>query len=121
MLRAQKHTPAEIGRRLGRHPSTIAREITRNSQRGRPDRYRASSAQANAEAQARRPKTARLATDARLRGYVQDKLAGPEWWSPEQIARRLPVDFPDDEGMRISHETIYQSLYVQGRGALRGS
>jgi IS30 family transposase len=54
-----------------------------------------------------------------LRGYVQSKLEGDERWSPEQIARRLIVEFPDDEQMRICHETIYQSLDVQGRGALR--
>jgi IS30 family transposase len=118
-LHAQKHTAAEIGRRLGRHRSTIGREISRNAQRARRDRYRASSAQAQAEARARRPKPAKLAVDPVLRGYVQDKLISRQRWSPEQISRRLRVDFPDDEAMRVSHETIYQSLYVQGRGALR--
>jgi IS30 family transposase len=54
-----------------------------------------------------------------LRQYVQDKLGGAERWSPEQIARRIRVGFADDEGMRISHEAIYQALYVQGRGGLR--
>ena len=54
-----------------------------------------------------------------LRDYVQDKLGGREHWRPEQTARRIVVDFPDDERMRISHEAIYPALYVQGRSALR--
>jgi transposase, IS30 family len=76
-------------------------------------------AQAKAEDRARRPKTARLAAQGALRDYVADKLTCVQHWSPEQISRRLRQDFPHDEGMRISHEAIYQSLYVQGRGALR--
>jgi IS30 family transposase len=109
----------EIARRLGRSPSTVSRELRRNSAGGRPEYYRASSAQSQADRRARRPKTSKLAADPRLRGYVQDKLGGRQRFSPEQIAARLAVDFPDDEGMRISHEAIYQALYVQGRGALR--
>jgi IS30 family transposase len=119
VLRAQEVGVNEIGRRLGRPGSTISRELARNCQRGRPDRYRASSAQAKAEARAARPKTSRLAGNERLRRYVQDRLTCRQRWSPEQIARRVRVDFPDDEDMRISHEAIYQSLYVQGRGELR--
>ncbi len=119
ILRAQKVALRDIGRRLGRAPSTISREIARNRRPAHPERYRASSAQARAEDQARRPKVAKLAANHRLREYVQDKLAGKHHYSPEQIARRLLRDFPDDEDMRISHEAIYQSLYVQGRGALR--
>jgi transposase, IS30 family len=138
-----------IARQLGRAPSTISRELQRNAavRTGRPE-YRASTAQTHADRRARRPKPAKLATNPELRDYVQDRLAGAvqrpdgtvagpqvgwrgrrhgprkdrRWgtsWSPEQIAGRLRIDFPDDESMRISHEAIYQSLYIQGRGALR--
>jgi IS30 family transposase len=108
----------EIARRLGRAPSTISRELARNTRtHGRG--YRASTSQAQADRRARRPKAAKLATQPVLREYVQGKLGGDQRWSPEQIARRLVLDFPDDEGMRICPETIYQSLYVQGRGGLR--
>jgi len=110
----------QIARELGRAPSTISRELRRNATCGdRVRRYRATVAQSQADRRARRPKTAKLVAQPALREYVQAKLEGDERWSPEQIARRLVVDFPDDEGMRICHETIYQSLYVQGRGALR--
>ena len=132
-------SPSTISRELRRNAAT----------RGGKLEYRASIAQWKAERQARRPKTAKLAENDQLRQYVQDRLAGevaapdgtpvrgPEvrwagrrhgrrqdrrWatgWSPEQIANRLPIDFPDDGSMRISHEAIYQALYVQGRGALR--
>jgi IS30 family transposase len=111
--------------------------------------YRATTAQWHAERAARRPKAAKLATRPALRAYVQERLAGAvaapgggavpgpavawkgrrhgprqprRWaraWSPQQISRRLRLDFPGDGAMRISHEAIYQSLYVQGRGALR--
>jgi len=76
ILRAQKVALRDIGRRLGRAPSTISREIARNRRPAHPERYRASSAQARAEDQARRPKVAKLAANHRLREYVQDKLAG---------------------------------------------
>jgi len=109
----------EIARRLGRSPSTISREIARGCLNRRPrGRYRASLAQARADARARRPKPAKLVLHPRLRDWVADKLERLQW-SPEQIARRLRIEFPDDESMRISPEAIYQSLYVQGRGALR--
>ena len=150
LLHAQKLGVREIARRLGRHPSTISRELRRNaSSRSYPPRYKASTAQWHAERRARRPKIAKMATNVRLHDYVQERLSGvrrtpdgrlvgppgPKWngkgkphradrrwvkaWSPEQISKRLKVDFPDDESMRISHEAIYQALYVQGRGALK--
>jgi IS30 family transposase len=151
MLKAQGAGVREIARRLGRSPSTISRELRRNAAtRGGKLDYRASVAQWKAELVARRPKTAKLATNDRLREYVQERLSGrirrpdgttvpgpkaPPWrgqgkphrqdrrwataWSPEQISARLKIDFPHDESMRISHEAIYQALYVQGRGALR--
>jgi IS30 family transposase len=109
----------EIARRLGRSPSTISRELARGCLNRRPrGRYRASLAQARADARARRPKPAKLVLHPRLRDWVADKLERLQW-SPEQITRRLRLEFPDDESMRISPEAIYQSLYVQGRGALR--
>lgn len=150
ILRAQGHGVRAIAGHLGRPPSTISRELRRNSARrhGAPE-YRATTAQWHADQSARRPKPAKLAVSPILRDYVQDRLAGmiatPDgtpvagpkvvwkgrravhrqnrrWataWSPEQISRRLRLDFPEDETMRISHEAIYQALYVQGRGALR--
>ncbi len=131
--------PSTISRELRRNAAT---------RHGARD-YRATTAQWHADRAARRPKPAKLATRPALRQYVQDRLAGViatpaggpvrgptvpwkgrrhgrrqhrRWgraWSPEQIARRVRRDFPDDPTMRISHEAIYQALYIQGRGALR--
>ena len=127
----------------------LARATAQRRHPKRRPRYPATTAQWHAERAARRPKQAKLALNAALRTYVEERLAGVvvapsgapvpgpavswkgrrhgprqdrRWanaWSPEQIARRLLVDFPDDETMRISHEAIYQALFVQGRGALR--
>jgi IS30 family transposase len=150
-LKAQGVGVREIARRLGRDPSTISRELRRNAAtRGGKLDYRASVAQWKAELLARRPKTAKLVTNDRLREYVQERLSGQvryqdgrstlgpvaapwkgrnkprrqdrRWvsgWSPEQVSHRLRMDFPDDESMRISHEAIYQALFIQGRGALK--
>jgi IS30 family transposase len=131
-------SPSTISRELRRNAAT----------RSGGFEYRASTAQWHADRKSKRPKVAKLAANDDLRQYVQDRLAGtitrtdganvagPEvtwngrrhgrrqdrrWahsWSPEQISHRLPIDFPDDTSMRISHEAIYQALYVQGRGAL---
>src|SRR6266508_5962787 len=128
-----------ISRELRRNASTRSHAVV----------YRATTAQWHAERRASRPKVSRLAANDVLREYVQERLAGAivkpdgglvpgpdvrwigrrhgrrqdrRWaksWSPEQISNRLPVDFPHDESMRISHEAVYQALFVQGRGALR--
>jgi transposase, IS30 family len=103
-----------IGARLGRPVSTVSREVARNGCRGV---YRALAAQAQADARAARPKTARLAGNVRLRAWVADRLE--ERWSPEQVSVMLRQEFPDNPEMRVSHEAIYQAIYVQGRGALR--
>src|SRR4051794_30197321 len=148
ILKAQGVGVRETARRLGRSPSTISRELRRNAAtRNGKIEYRASVAQWKAELVARRPKTAKLVANLRLREYVQQRLAGEvrfadgaavigpaapfigrnkprrkdrRWalaWSPQQISERLKLEFPDDPSMRISHEAIYQALYVQGRGA----
>ena len=149
LLHAQHHGVREIARRTERHASTISRELRRNAAtRSGYVEYRATTAQWHAQRRARRPKTARLIANEPLRQYVQDRLSGAiknergkrvgpqlawtrrkhglrqdrHWaksWSPQQIANRLRVDFPDDESMRMSHETIYQALYIEERGALR--
>jgi IS30 family transposase len=132
-------SPSTISRELRRNMAT----------RADSSGYRATTAQWYADRRAKRPKVAKLAANEELREYVQDRLAGVitapsgtkvpgptvrwagrrhgprqdrRWatsWSPEQISNRLRADFPDDESMRISHEAIYQALYIQGRGALR--
>jgi len=150
VLRAQGWGVRSIACEIGRSPSTISRELRRNAAtRGNELKYRAGVAQWKAELAARRPKTAKLVVNDRLRDYVQDRLAGvihsadgsvvgpptASWkgrnrprrqdrvwataWSPEQISKRLPIDFPDDDTMRISHEAIYQGLYIESRGALK--
>jgi IS30 family transposase len=98
----------------GRSASTVSREVRRNSVRGV---YRAHLAGREARERARRPKPAKLAVNGELRGWVEAKLALR--WSPQQASARLREEFPGREDMRVSPETIYQSIYVQGRGALR--
>jgi IS30 family transposase len=105
---------SEIARAVGRHRSTIGREIRRCGGRRR---YRPVAAERRAQQASRRPKPTKLAQSARLLGAVQDGLK--RCWSPQQIAQRLKRDYPDDGSMRISHETIYRALYVQSRGELR--
>jgi IS30 family transposase len=105
---------AAIGRQLGRSTSTVSREVAAN---GGLKRYRAWRAHSRAYHQARRPKVAKLTACPGLAEVVTEWLK--QLWSPQEIARRLPKEFPDDPMMRVSHETIYQSLYVQGRGELR--
>jgi IS30 family transposase len=139
IARQLSRAASTISRELRRNAAT----------RGGGLRYRATTAQWHADRSARRPKPVKLATNPELRRYVEERLAGTvgapggverpgpvvawkgrrhgrrqarRWasaWSPEQIARRLLIDYPDDETMRISHEAIYQALFVQGRGALR--
>jgi len=104
-----------IAARLGRHPSTVGREIARNGPRAVG--YRARAAEAQAQHRARRPKPAKLAANGRLRAYVRARLLAG--WSPAQISAMLAREFPGDAEMQVCHETIYQALYVQGRGALR--
>jgi IS30 family transposase len=149
LLRAQNHGVREIARRLGRHPSTISRELGRNAAtRSGYVEYRAVTAHWHAQRRAKRPRASKLASHQDLQRYVQERLEGAvtsedgkrigprvgwsgrrhgrrkdrHWsvaWSPQQIANRLPIDFPDDPHMRISHEAIYQALYISGRGGLR--
>jgi len=139
IARQLARAPSTISRELRRNASTRSGGFV----------YRATTAQWHADRAATRPKAARLATNDALRTYVVERLAGAvvtpagapqagpqvawkgrrhgrrqarRWaraWSPEQIAQRLPLDFPEDPTMRISHEAIYQALYVQGRGGLR--
>jgi IS30 family transposase len=111
---AARHSMCAIGRGLGRSASTITREVAANGGRRR---YRAAAADSAAYRRAKRPKVPKLAHDSRLRDAVEAML--DLQWSPQQISARLVVEFPDDLSMRVSHETIYQSLFVQSRGALR--
>src|SRR5688572_31315824 len=104
----------QIAARIDRSPSTVSREIAHHGGR---NRYRAADADLQAWNQARRPKQCRLAIRCRLRRLVAHKLSLN--WSPEQISGWLKLEFSDDESMRISHETIYRSLFIQARGVLK--
>jgi len=106
---------ADIAVQLGRPTSTVSREVDRNGGR---DRYRASKAQRRADDKARRPRVRRLVADRRLAREVAKRLKKKH--SPEQIANRLRLEHPDEPHWRVSHETIYQALYLQGRGGLKG-
>lgn len=103
-----------IARRLDRSVSTITREVARN---GGEKRYRAAEADEAAWSRARRPKPCKLAVERRLQECVAFKLS--QNWSPEQVAGWLKQRYPDNERMRISHETIYRSLFIQARGVLK--
>lgn len=107
-------THARIAEGIGFSRSSVTRELARNGGRAAYDPY---AAQARAEREAARPKARRLDSEPRLRAYVLARLA--ERWSPRQISERMARDHPGEEGMRLSHESIYRALYVQGRGALR--
>ena len=111
---AAAHSCRAIGRALGRPASTVSRELSRHGGRLR---YRAATADRRTWDRGRRPKRCRLATHARLRAAVSTKLQG--YWSPEQIATWLRRTFPDNPAMQVSHETIYRTLFVQSRGALK--
>ena len=112
---ARGESDSEIARAIGRHRSTVGREINRTV--GERWRYRPSAGERRRSARARRPKAGKLASHAGLLAAVEQGLG--EGWSPEQISARLKLDHPDDREMRISHETIYRALYVQSRGELR--
>jgi transposase, IS30 family len=112
---AQRLTAAQIARGIGRHRSTVGREIARGARAN--GAYRALAADRTAALRRRRPKPAKLACNARLRARVQKRLT--QKWSPRQISKVLREEFPDRPEMWVSHETIYQSIYVQSRGALR--
>ncbi len=111
---ARDESLRSIADRLGRSPSTVSREVRIN---GGHLRYRATVAHRSSRRRAKRPKARKLTECPRLRVAVEGKLG--LWWSPSQISRWLIRAYPDDEEMRVSHETIYKSLFVQGRGTLR--
>ena len=114
--RREKVAIRAIARELGRSPSTISREVRRNAHPGSGD-YRPHAAQRRADARRSRPKPGKIGADPELRDFIQDRLTLR--WSPEQICQALRETFPDRPEMHVVHETIYQALYVQGRGELR--
>jgi len=108
-------TRRQIAARIGRHPSAVTREI--NTNMGLDGVYQPVKAHEGARIRAKRPKTAKLALEGRLRDYVTDGLE--QHLSPEQIANRIRLEYPNDAEMRVCHETIYQAIYVQARGGLK--
>lgn len=115
----EKASIRQIAAELGRSPSTISREIRRNGAlwRGRDWTYRPHAAQLRAEQRRPRPKPGKIGQNPELRDFIQDHLE--RRWSPEQICQALRARFADRPEMHVAHETIYQALYVQGRGELR--
>ena len=111
---ATGHSIRSIATSLGRAPSTISRELMRNGGRRR---YRANVADRAAWDRAKRPKRCKLAENPALARIVADKLQLN--WSPRQIAGWLKRSYPDDESLQVSHETIYRTLFIQARGALK--
>ncbi len=112
----EQATVRAIAAELGRSPSTISREILRNRPPG-SGQYRPYAAQARADARRPRPKRRKISENPELRAAVQAML--DEKWSPEQVCHALRAQFPDRPEMHVVHETVYQALYVQGRGQLR--
>ncbi|MFF3763598.1 IS30 family transposase [Streptomyces sp. NPDC001922] len=115
----EKATVRSIAAELGRSPSTVSREIRRNRTDGTRGQwhYRPHAAQARADARRPRPKHRKISRNTELRDTVQAML--DEKWSPEQICQALRAQFPDRPEMHVVHETVYQALYVQGRGQFR--
>jgi IS30 family transposase len=114
-MRAQGASMRAIAAALGRAPSTISRELRRNSEESGV--YRPYAAHRSAAGRRPRPKDRKILTSPRLLAYIQDKLALR--WSPEQICHALIEEFPDEAEMRVCTETVYQTLYLQARGGLR--
>ncbi|MFF2066978.1 IS30 family transposase [Streptomyces sp. NPDC058200] len=112
----ERATVRAVAAELGRSPSTVSREIRRN-RHPVSGQYRPHAAQARADARRPRPKTGKIGRRPELRHFIQDRL--DLRWSPEQICQALRAQFPDRPEMRVVHETVYQALYVQGRGELR--
>ncbi|MFC8376708.1 IS30 family transposase [Streptomyces albidoflavus] len=115
----EKASIRTIAAELGRSPSTISREVRRNGAMWRSSgwAYRPHAAQSRADARRPRPKPGKIGQNPELRDFIQDHLQ--RRWSPEQICQALRARFPDRPEMHVVHETIYQALYVQGRGELR--
>ena len=119
LMSAQGLGVRPIARAVGRDPSTISRELKRNQRSGGQRPYLATVGQARADLQSARPKKHKLIENLVLADYVAGMMTSRERLSPEQVSARLRIDFPDDVSMRVSPETIYNGIYLQGRGGLR--